>query len=601
MWVHFHGKEKEPIDPLNSPNSRTKNASAIVANTTNMFLKQLVGLLKPSTLTSLLEPLQTSPVTAQWKNTAAFGNLRLNSTNAAPAILDKSTIETVNKQVEAGLEGRLFAVVQLCGKQFKITSGDIIVVEGYWPPENGDRLRLDKVLLAGSKDFSLIGRPLLTPGLVDVQATIVEKTLSHTRTHFRKKRRKQYIRINFYRAQQTMIRINSIDITRKLANSANVNSLKMLDPVLQRHLKGHRGKLTGLSFNPEGTRFVTSSVDHSAIVWTNNEQVRCMRFEAHEEAVNDVCWSPDGRIIATVSKDRSVKIWVPSMLGNCDEFRGHTSNVRSVDFDPTGRKLLTASDDKTVKLWKVSRKQFLSSFTGHTNWVRCARFSPNGKMIASCGDDRSLKLFDPATGQCIHTFHDQKGGGCKVAWHPDSTLVAIALDNCRVKIFDVNIRKLIQYYRIYDGSVNSLDFHPSGNYLITGSDDGVTKIIDLLEGRQIFTLTGHRGPVTAVKFSKDGELFATGSEDCHVMLWKANLDPDSAQHLVYSPDSTGELTNPTGGDRKFSFNRDVTEAHADDDDSAYSCNKENLPDTSIFVDATKTENFKISDAVEVSE
>uniref|UniRef100_A0A182MAX4 Large ribosomal subunit protein bL21m n=1 Tax=Anopheles culicifacies TaxID=139723 RepID=A0A182MAX4_9DIPT len=190
-----------------------------------MFLKQLASLLKPSTITSLLEPLKTAPLTARWNNAAAFTNLRWNSTSAAAALSDKNAIETVNKQVETGSEGRLFAVVQLCGKQFKITSGDIIVVEGYWPPENGDRLRLDKVLLAGSKDFSLIGRPLLTPGLVDVQATIIEKTLSHTRTHFRKKRRKQYIRINFYRAQQTMIRINSIDITRKLGEaSANDTS-----------------------------------------------------------------------------------------------------------------------------------------------------------------------------------------------------------------------------------------------------------------------------------------------------------------------------------------------------------------------------------------
>lgn len=88
------------------------------------------------------------------------------------------------------------------------------------------------------------------------------------------------------------------------------------------------------------------------------------------------------------------------------------------------------------------------------------------------------------------------------------------------------------------------------------------------------------------------------------MLWKANLDNDSAQNSLYTPEgSSFESTHPAASDqRKLSFNRDVSEAHADDDDeSAYSCNKENLPDTSIFVDATKTENFKISDAVEVSD
>uniref|UniRef100_A0A2M4AU60 Large ribosomal subunit protein bL21m n=1 Tax=Anopheles triannulatus TaxID=58253 RepID=A0A2M4AU60_9DIPT len=198
-----------------------------------MFLKQFTRLLKPSTLGAFTEPLKRLPVAAavapacsslRWNNNPAFPlscQSRWNGSSAVVPLADKSTTEAINKQLETGTEGRLFAVVQLCGKQFKITTGDIIVVEGYWPPENGDRLRLDKVLLAGGSDFSLIGRPLLAPGLVDVQATIVEKTLSHTRTHFRKKRRKQYMRINFYRSQQTMIRINSIEITRKLADSGS--------------------------------------------------------------------------------------------------------------------------------------------------------------------------------------------------------------------------------------------------------------------------------------------------------------------------------------------------------------------------------------------
>ncbi|XP_055598054.1 39S ribosomal protein L21, mitochondrial [Uranotaenia lowii] len=136
---------------------------------------------------------------------------RWNSSLVVPQS-NSNPLAEMNKQIGTGTEGRLFAVVQLCGKQFKITSGDIIIVEGYWPPSNGDKIRLDKVLLAGGKDFSVIGTPLVPAGLVDIQGTIIEKTLSHTRTHFRKKRRKQYMRINFFRNQQTMIRINSIEM-----------------------------------------------------------------------------------------------------------------------------------------------------------------------------------------------------------------------------------------------------------------------------------------------------------------------------------------------------------------------------------------------------
>lgn len=43
----------------------------------------------------------------------------------------QSIINNVNKLVRDQAEGRLFAVVHLCGKQYKVTAGDIVVIEGY--------------------------------------------------------------------------------------------------------------------------------------------------------------------------------------------------------------------------------------------------------------------------------------------------------------------------------------------------------------------------------------------------------------------------------------------------------------------------------------
>nr|CAD7258218.1 unnamed protein product [Timema shepardi] len=110
--------------------------------------------------------------------------------------ITKDVIARVNAQLEQQTQGRLFAVVHAGGKQFKVTPEDIIIVEGYWPPLFGDIITLDKVLLVGASDFTLIGRPILSPELVCVSATVIEKSLSHIKTHFRKKKRKQYMRIN---------------------------------------------------------------------------------------------------------------------------------------------------------------------------------------------------------------------------------------------------------------------------------------------------------------------------------------------------------------------------------------------------------------------
>lgn len=77
-------------------------------------------------------------------------------------------------------------------------------------------------MLVGGDNFTLTGRPLLQSDVVDVKATIIEKTIAHTRTHFRKKKRKQYMRINFHRSAQSMVRINSINVNRDIDRNASM-------------------------------------------------------------------------------------------------------------------------------------------------------------------------------------------------------------------------------------------------------------------------------------------------------------------------------------------------------------------------------------------
>jgi len=110
------------------------------------------------------------------------------------------------------MHGRLFAVIHIGGKQVRVTDGDLVMVEGVSPTNVGDIIRLEKVLLVGSKDFTLLGRPILRPDLVRIEATVVEKSLTHTKTHFKKKRRKQYMRINFFRHHFSILRINCVSL-----------------------------------------------------------------------------------------------------------------------------------------------------------------------------------------------------------------------------------------------------------------------------------------------------------------------------------------------------------------------------------------------------
>ncbi|KAL9849856.1 large ribosomal subunit protein bL21m [Geothlypis trichas] len=121
-------------------------------------------------------------------------------------------VQKVNGLISAGHYGRLFAVVHFASKQWKITSEDLIMMDNVLEAECGDRIRMEKVLLVGADDFTLVGRPLLGKDLVRVEATVIEKTESWPKVNMRFWRRHNFQRKKIITNPQTVLRINTIEI-----------------------------------------------------------------------------------------------------------------------------------------------------------------------------------------------------------------------------------------------------------------------------------------------------------------------------------------------------------------------------------------------------
>lgn len=49
----------------------------------------------------------------------------------------------------------------IAGSQFKVTNEDVIVIRNPFYPTIGDKIRLEKVLLVGGNDFTIVGKPLV--------------------------------------------------------------------------------------------------------------------------------------------------------------------------------------------------------------------------------------------------------------------------------------------------------------------------------------------------------------------------------------------------------------------------------------------------------
>uniref|UniRef100_A0A914DUL8 Large ribosomal subunit protein bL21m n=1 Tax=Acrobeloides nanus TaxID=290746 RepID=A0A914DUL8_9BILA len=115
---------------------------------------------------------------------SAFRSIRSESVkkNFEPELEKPSTSERKNLVISRIAErvsdqrNRLFAIIYINRRQFKVSQDDIIHIHHNVPLDIGDKIKLEKVLMVGGKDFSIFGRPLLNPEHVTVHATVIEKT-----------------------------------------------------------------------------------------------------------------------------------------------------------------------------------------------------------------------------------------------------------------------------------------------------------------------------------------------------------------------------------------------------------------------------------------
>lgn len=126
--------------------------------------------LQPSGLPQLARGFTASAVSQQAEATAAAAAATApTAASAAVPAPDVPAMYTVAGRVtgEYGVQPkRVFAVVEVGGTQFKVTPDDVIVTERLRGVDVNDKLALPRVLLLGSEEQTVIGRPYVPEAYV---------------------------------------------------------------------------------------------------------------------------------------------------------------------------------------------------------------------------------------------------------------------------------------------------------------------------------------------------------------------------------------------------------------------------------------------------
>ena len=105
------------------------------------------------------------------------------------------------------LDHNIFAVIQFQGRQHKVTTDDLIMLDKT-EYKCGEVIIFDKVLLVGTTDYTSVGRPLVHTA--KVIGTVEENSKTEKVIIFKKRRRKGYQKNMGHRQEITMVRIDKI-------------------------------------------------------------------------------------------------------------------------------------------------------------------------------------------------------------------------------------------------------------------------------------------------------------------------------------------------------------------------------------------------------
>jgi WD40 repeat protein/tRNA A-37 threonylcarbamoyl transferase component Bud32 len=274
----------------------------------------------------------------------------------------------------------------------------------------------------------------------------------------------------------------------------------------------------------------------------------------HKGKVSGLSFSPDGARLASVGEDRSVRLWEVATGRELATFRGHAHHIFAVAFHPDGRRILSGGYDGVVKVWEDRRSQRVI-YEKQPWWITGVAFSSDGRLVATESDKWRGAVWEGRTAEELRELRKTYKIDKKV-WHsdtgeevqtpvpsatgpadgdfnrladftvtsPDRRRVAqVDKDNAPndVRVIDATSRRVVFTLMGHTGMVVSIAFSPNGRRIATASDDRTVKLWDSMTGLELLTLRGHTAGVLCVAFSPDGHRLVSGSIDHTARVWDA--------------------------------------------------------------------------------
>ena len=117
----------------------------------------------------------------------------------------------------------MYAIIESCGKQYKVTEGDVVFFEKL-DAEEGKKVTFDKVILVSEEGKVQVGAPYVKG--VKVEGKVVSHGKGKKIIVFKMKAKKNYRRKQGHRQPYTKVEITTIKTATKKAEAAKSEGTK---------------------------------------------------------------------------------------------------------------------------------------------------------------------------------------------------------------------------------------------------------------------------------------------------------------------------------------------------------------------------------------
>jgi WD40 repeat protein len=276
----------------------------------------------------------------------------------------------------------------------------------------------------------------------------------------------------------------------------------------------HRGFILATSFNRDGTRLYSGSVEGIVNVWDVATAELVESWQCHAGPILDIRLSADGRRLLTASKDRTAGVWDAENGASVSRLSGHGGGVFCVG--AAGDRIASGSFDGTLRIWDARTERLLETLSGHTDAVTNLVFLSENRLVSG-SRDRTLRVWDPTRSRCEHILERHRYWVTKLRALPDRRGVLSAGEDGMCNLWNCESGNLI-WSRTLDipSPIWGFDVAPSGEFAIAGA--GPARLDTRSgESKGIPQMSGYSPRAIAV--SPDNATVAFGCDDGDIVLY----------------------------------------------------------------------------------